>query len=203
MNDQPQVVVPQVVVPQGVVPDEHVLDETGHFHVHDAPIDLTHYSFEAWVAFGFFWLLAADIFYQFFTRYALNNSASWTEEIARYLLICVVFVALAASVRTNRHIHVDLFYRLMPKAVCRALSTLVDLVRIVFFAYVVVLTIQMMQRMGSYRMTIVDLPMNIVYGVCAFGFACATVRAVQIALIHWRQGYSVLERPESALEGSV
>src|SRR5438094_4571655 len=168
MNDQPQ-----VVVPQGVVPDEHVLDETGHFHVHDAPIDLTHYSFEAWVAFGFFWLLAADIFYQFFTRYALNNSASWTEEIARYLLICVVFVALAASVRTNRHIHVDLFYRLMPKAVCRALSTLVDLVRIVFFAYVVVLTIQMMQRMGSYRMTIVDLPMNIVYGVCAFGFACA------------------------------
>ena len=203
MNDQPQVVVPQVVVPQGVVPDEHVLDETGHFHVHDASIDLTHYSFEAWVAFGFFWLLAADIFYQFFTRYALNNSASWTEEIARYLLICVVFVALAASVRTNRHIHVDLFYRLMPKAVCRALSTLVDLVRIVFFAYVVVLTIQMMQRMGSYRMTIVDLPMNIVYGVCAFGFACATVRAVHIALIHWRQGYSVLERPESALEGSV
>ncbi len=198
MNDQSQ-----VVVPQGVVPDEQVIDASGHFHVHDAPIELKLYSFEAWVAFAFFWFLAADIFYQFFTRYALNNSASWTEEIARYLLICVVFVALAASVRTNRHIHVDLFYRLLPKAVCRVLSTCVDFVRIVFFAYVVVLTIQMMQRMGSYRMTIVDLPMNIVYGVCAFGFACATVRAVQIAVIHWRQGYSVLERPESALEGAV
>src|SRR5881396_1047427 len=130
---------------------EHVLNAEGHFDVHEEAVDISHYRFEDWTAFGIFWVLALVIFYQFFTRYALNNSASWTEEIARYLLICVVFVALAASVRTNRHIHVDLFYRLMPKAVCRALSTLVDLVRIVFFAYVVVLTIQMMQRMGSYR----------------------------------------------------
>ena len=45
--------------------------------------------------------------------------------------------------------------------------------------------------------------MNIVYGVCAFGFACATVRAVQIALIHWRQGYSILERPEVAIEAAI
>ena len=30
----------------------------------------------------------------------------------------------------------------------------------------------MMHKMGSYTMTIIDLPMNIVYGVCMFGFAC-------------------------------
>jgi TRAP-type transport system small permease protein len=180
--------------------EEHVLDKTGHFNIHDAPIDLAHYPFEAWVAFAVFWLLALDIFYQFFTRYALNDSAAWTEEIARYLLICVVFIALAWPVRSNRHIHVDFFYRLLPKAVCRAMSTLVDIIRIVFFAFAVVLTWQMMQKMGNYKMTIVDLPMNIVYGVCAFGFACSTFRSVQVAIEHWRQGYSVLERPETAIE---
>ncbi len=81
--------------------DEHVLDASGHFHVHDAPIDLSRYAFEAWIAFGFFWLLAVDIFYQFFTRYVMNDSAAWTEEIARYLLICTVFVAISAAVRSN------------------------------------------------------------------------------------------------------
>ena len=190
-------------LPRPIAADEHVLDETGHFNIHDAPIDLSHYSIEAWIAFGFFWLLALDIFYQFFTRYALNNSASWTEEIARYFLICVVFIAIAASVRTNRHIHVDFFYRLLPKPVCRAMSTLVDIVRVLFFAYAIVLTIEMMQKMGNYRMTIIDLPMNLVYGVCAFGFACAALRSLQVLVAHWRQGYSTLERPETLIEESV
>jgi TRAP-type C4-dicarboxylate transport system permease small subunit len=183
--------------------DEQLLDASGHMHVHDAPIDLSIYPFEAWIAFAFFWVLAADIFYQFFTRYALNNSAAWTEEIARYLLICVVFIAISASVRTNRHIHVDFFYKLLPAPVCRAMSTLVDLIRVAFFGYSVYLTWAMMQRMGNYKMTIIDLPMNTVYGVCLIGFAFAFVRSVQVLVIHWRQGWSVLERPETLLEGSL
>ena len=182
---------------------EHVLDESGHFHLHDAPIDLSRYHFEAWIAFGFFWVLAVDIFYQFFTRYALNDSAAWTEEIARYLLICTVFIAIAASVRTNRHIHVDFFYRYLPAWLCRGMAVFVDVVRIVFFAYAVVLTWQMMQKMGSYKMTIVDLPMNVVYGVCGVGFAFCAFRAVQVAIENWRRGYSVLERPEILMEEAV
>jgi TRAP-type C4-dicarboxylate transport system permease small subunit len=180
--------------------DEQLVDASGHFHLRDAPIDLSVYSFEAWIAFAFFWLLAADIFYQFFTRYALNSSASWTEEIARYLLICVVFIALAWAVRDNRHIHVDIFYRMLPASVCRVLATVVDLVRIAFFLYAVVLTVQMMQKMGNYRMTIVDWPMNSVYGVCAVGFAFAAIRSVQVAIVNWRRGWSILERPEAGLE---
>jgi len=189
--------------PASAAAEEQLLDASGHMHVHDAPIDLSAYPFEAWIAFAFFWVLASDIFYQFFTRYALNDSAAWTEEIARYLLICVVFIAIAASVRTNRHIHVDFFYRLLPPWACRALSTLVDVIRVAFFGYAVYLTWAMMQKMGNYRMTIVDLPMNSVYAVCLIGFAFACARAVQILVIHWRQGYSVLERPEVAMEGGV
>ena len=49
-------------------------------------------------------------------------------------------------------------------------------------------------------MTIVDLPMNVVYAACLFGFAVMLLRAVQVALIHYRRGYSVLERPETTME---
>ena len=180
-----------------------VLDEEGHFHVEDAPVELSHYLLEDWLSLGFFWLLGLCVFYQFFTRYVLNDSAAWTEEIARYLLICTVFVAIAAAVRRTRHIQVDFIYRMIPAGAGRALSTLVDVVRIVFFAIAVGLTIQMMLRMGNLKMTIVELPMNIIYGVCAFGFAAATVRSVQVALENWRRGFSLLERPEHAIEEHV
>src|SRR4051794_6280564 len=110
-----------------------VIDADGHFHATDEPIDLGGYPFEAWIAFALFWVLATVIFYQFFTRYALNDSAAWTEEIARYLLIATVWIALGAGVKLERHIHVDFFYRLMPKGMARVTSTIVDLVRIAFF----------------------------------------------------------------------
>ena len=186
--------------PVSATAEEHVLDESGHFHVTDAPIDLGHYTVEAWIAFAFFWLLALNVFYQFFTRYVLNDSASWTEEIARYLLICMVFVGIAAAVRTSRHIHVDFLYRLVPRTAGRVLATLVDVVKIVFFAFATVLTWQMMEKMVNYKMTIIDLPMNLVYGVCMFGFACAALRSVQVAVLNWRRGYGLLERPEAADE---
>ncbi|MEO8345895.1 MAG: TRAP transporter small permease [Betaproteobacteria bacterium] len=180
-----------------------VLDAEGHFHVEDAPIDLSPYLVEDWVSLAFFWLLGLDVFYQFFTRYALNDSAAWTEEIARYLLICTVFMGVSAAVRRTRHIHVDFLYRLIPAAAGRALSTLVDLGRIVFFAVAVGLTIQMMMRMTSLKMTIIDLPMNLVYGVCAIGFAAAVVRSVQVAIENWKRGFSLLERPEHAIEETI
>jgi len=182
---------------------EHVLDDEGHFHVEDAPIDLGGYLVEDWVSLAFFWLLGLNVFYQFFTRYVMNDSAAWTEEIARYLLICTVFVSISAIVRRTRHIHVDFMYRLIPPKAGRALSTLVDVMRIVFFALAVGLTIQMMMRMGNLQMTIIDLPMNIIYGVCAVGFAAATVRSVQVAVENWKRGFSLLERPEHAIEETI
>jgi TRAP-type transport system small permease protein len=186
---------PEIRSPQGQAPsEEHILDASGHVHLTDAPIDLRAYPLEAWVALAFFWILAFNVCYQFFTRYFLNDSAAWTEEIARYLLICTVFVGISAAVRDSRHIHVDFLYRLMPRSVGRFLSTLVDIVQLVFLSYSVLLTWQLMQRMGNYRMTIIDMPMNLVYGVCLVGFACSAARAAQVALQNWRRGYSVLDR---------
>ncbi|HEX4944965.1 MAG TPA: TRAP transporter small permease [Usitatibacteraceae bacterium] len=180
--------------------EEHILNEKGEFEIHDRPVDISHYRFEDWLSFAFFWVLALVIFYQFFTRYVMNDSASWTEEIARYLLICVAFVGAAVGVRRNNHIQVDFLYRYLPHAACRAMSTLVDVLRIAFLGYCVWLTYLLMGKIGSSRMSIVDLPMGLVYGVVLFGFALMTWRAIGTARASWRRGASVLERPEIADE---
>jgi TRAP-type transport system small permease protein len=177
-----------------------VIDASGEFHVVDEPIDISHYRFEDWLAFAIFWVLAIVIFYQFFTRYALNDSASWTEEIARYLLIATVFVGAAVNVRKNNHIQVDFFYRFMPKWLSRGMSSFVDVMRMLFLGYCVWLTYLLMQKIGMQRMAIIDWPIGILYGFVAFGFALMTYRAAGVALANWKRGASVLEQPELADE---
>ncbi len=177
-----------------------VMGDDGQFHATDEAVDLSHTTIEGWVSLAIFWMLGATVFYQFFTRYVLNNSASWTEEIARYLLIGTVFVGAAIGVAKNNHIQVDLLYRYLPKGAGRALSMVVDVLRIAFFGTMVVLTGQMMQRMDNYKMTIIDLPMNLLYGVCLFGFVMMTLRSIWVMRVHWQRGYSVLERPESSMD---
>ncbi len=178
----------------------HVMGEDGQFHAQDEAVDLSGTPAEAWVALGFFWLLGAVVFYQFFTRYVMNDSAAWTEEIARYLLIATVFTGATIGVIKNNHIQVDFFYRYMPRPMARGMATAVDILRIAFFAAAVVLTVLMMLKLGSNsRMTMIDLPMNWVYGVCLVGFAMMTFRSVLVARRHWQRGYTVLERPESEM----
>jgi len=176
--------------------DEKIIDAEGHFHVEDDAVDLSDTIVEGWAALAIFWALGLTVFYQFVTRYVLNDSAAWTEEVARYLLIGVVFVGVTIGVAKNMAIQVDFFYRYLPPAVGRWMSRLVDAMRIAFFAAAVVMTVQMMLKIGNQtRMTIVDAPMNIVYGVVLLGFVALTFRSIQVALRHWRRGWSVLERP--------
>ena len=177
-----------------------VMGDDGEFHATDDEVDLSHSPVEAWAALAFFWLLGITVFYQFFTRYVLNDSAAWTEEIARYLLIATVFVGAAIGVAKNNHIQVDFFYRFMPQKMGRFMGLLVDVMRIAFFGATVVLSWQMMQKLGSYKMTIVDLPMNIVYSVCMLGFAAMFLRSIWVLRVHWLRGYCVLEKPDSTME---
>ena len=184
--------------PERSIIDEmpHVLGEDGQFHAQDEAVDLSGTPWEAWVALGFFWVLGGVVVYQFVTRYVLNDSAAWTEEIARYLLIATVFTGATLGVIKNNHIQVDFFYRYMPRRMGRGMAIAVDILRIAFFAGAVVLTVMMMVRLGSNaRMTMVDLPMNWVYATALLGFAMMTLRAIGVARRHWQRGWTVLERP--------
>ena len=177
-----------------------IMGDDGEFHVQDEAVDLSGTSIEAWAALGIFWLLGATVFYQFFTRYVLNDSAAWTEEIARYLLIGVVFIGACIGVSKNNHIQVDFFFKFMPTRMARITSTLVDLLRVLFLIAFAVLTLMMMMRLSHARMTMIDLPMNLVYAFSLMGFTIMSWRAIQVAQRHWKRGYSVLERPETSFE---
>lgn len=158
-------------------------------------VDLGIYAFEDWVALVIFWVMALAVFLQFFTRYVLNDSYAWTEEIAAYCLIGVVFIGASMCVRLSRHIQVDLIYRYLPRVLARTLSTMIDLIRIAFFGYAVNLVWVYIQIIGDETMTTINFPKNYVYYAVLLGFVLMFARSLQVALQHLRQGYSILERP--------
>src|SRR5919205_599674 len=87
---------------------------------HDEEVVIEHHP-EDWLAFALFWSLAFIVFLQFFTRYVLNDSLAWTEEIARYGLMWVVFIGGAMVTRRNSHIAVVLLPNLLPAWTARIL----------------------------------------------------------------------------------
>jgi len=159
----------------------------------DIDIKFSDYGIEDYVVLIIFWVLSVVVFAQFFSRYVLNDSIAWTEEIARYLLIAVAFAGVSIGVRKNAHIHVEFFYRFLSRPIARVLSTLVDLVRTAFFIYATVLSYKIIGIMHTQHMTAVDVPMSVIYAVVLAGFAFASIRSILVAWRHWAQGYSVLD----------
>jgi TRAP-type C4-dicarboxylate transport system permease small subunit len=172
-------------------------EELAHTFEEQAPeVDLKGYAIEDWVTFSIFWLMTLAVFLQFFTRYVLNDSFAWTEEIATYCLVAIVFLGSAMCVRLDRHIHVDILFRFLPAGVTRAVATAVDVVRTVFFAYAAWLVWRFMSLIEGETMTTINLPKNLVYGAVCAGFVLMFLRSVQVSIQNWRRGYSMLERPE-------
>ena len=156
------------------------VEEMAHaFEDEAAPVDLSDYAVEDWVTMAIFWGMAACVFLQFFTRYALNNSLAWTEEIAANCLVVLVFLGSVMCVRMFRHIHVDLLHRVLPVRMRRPIELFVDILSIGFFAYITWLMWRYLEIVGSERMVTVDLPRGYVFYAVFAAFALMTVRAIQ------------------------
>ena len=165
------------------------------FHPEDDELSFRDLTPEGLVAFVVFWVLSGVVFLQFFSRYVLNDSIGWTEEIARYLLILVAFTGSVVAVQHNSHIFVEFFYRYLPDSVGRVLSTLVDLARIAFLVTASVITWKL-ARNTNQLMTSIEVSKAVIYYVVFVAFVAMSLRAVQVAWKHWRQGYSKLTRPD-------
>jgi TRAP-type C4-dicarboxylate transport system, small permease component len=156
------------------------VEEMAHAFEEDAgPVDLSPYAAEDWVNMAIFWGMALCVFLQFFTRYALNNSLAWTEEIAANCLVVIVFLGSVMCVRLARHISVDFLYQFISPKVRRVFELMVDLIVIGFFAYTTWLMWRYIGIVGKERMVTVNLPRGYVFYTVFAAFALMLVRSVQ------------------------
>jgi TRAP-type transport system small permease protein len=69
-------------------------------------------------------------------RYGFGQAVSWTEEVPRYLLIWVSFLAAAVCVLKREHVGFDLLFDALPPRPRRALAVFISLL-ILGFGWVV------------------------------------------------------------------
>jgi TRAP-type C4-dicarboxylate transport system permease small subunit len=175
-------------------PDQHLI------HVEDEEIVIEHHP-EDWIAFVLFWSLAFIVFLQFFTRYVLNDSLAWTEEIARYGLMWVTFIGGAVVTRKNSHIAVELLSNLMAAGPVRsALLAGIDIVKFGFLGLLAYFSVMIIERMHYQRMTVIDLPMSVVYGGVTLG--CFLMFGRQ-ALNLWRNARERWRIPQHTIDEGV
>jgi TRAP-type transport system small permease protein len=163
--------------------DEHLIV------AQDEEVAIEHHP-ENWIALAVFWALAFIVFLQFFSRYILNSSFAWTEEIARYGLMVLAFVGGAVVTRKKGQIAVELVSNLMKPGAARAtLLAVVDFVTLGFLALLAYFSVTIVERMQYQRMTVFDLPMSLVYGGVALGCFMMLARQILVVWSNMRNGW--------------
>lgn len=121
-----------------------------------------------------FALLVADVLWQVLARYVLNTSFSFTEELARFLLIWLSIIGAAYLNAERAHLSMDFLYTRMSAENRRKASIFAELVIFFFALFVMVVgganlvytTLYLNQLSGT-----MQIPLGYVYAVlpvCGF-----------------------------------
>jgi len=151
-------------------------------------VTLIKHSTASWLSHGVwdipvllvFAILFATVFLQFFTRYVLNDSLSWTEEAARYLLILLAFVGAIKCQLLDSHIRLEFIDQWLPRGVgaLKLLSLILTTGYFAFLGY----ALTVLARQTSFQ-SMVSLPFPKYYLYILIMIALAALVLVQIRQI--------------------
>jgi len=89
-----------------------------------------------WLAMALLGVLLVVVGLQIFSRYVLNHSLFWSEELARYLFVYLVFLGAAIMLRQKRHIQVSFFAKRLAPSLQVIVAIFVDLILLAFVVLV-------------------------------------------------------------------
>ncbi len=93
-----------------------------------------------------------NVLWQVFTRFIMNNPSSFTEELARYLLIWVGLLTAAYIVSLNQHLAIDLLQTKVSAVSRKSLELIVHALIFIFALFVLIV--------GGVRLVFITLELN-------------------------------------------
>ena len=143
--------------------------------------------------------MVAIVWFGVVSRYLVDLGATWTEELARYVMIWAALLAVSCGAYRREHIGLDFFsHRLAPRARL-VLTVSLDLLGIGFFLFLFVYGLGMASAgAGQYAMI---FGMTMVFPFASVPVAAGlTVFQITVTLLRNVGG---LEKPPSHYEPSV
>ncbi|MCI5080194.1 MAG: TRAP transporter small permease [Saprospiraceae bacterium] len=84
-------------------------------------------------------LMTLDVLWGVITRYAIGHQASWSEELARFLLIWIGTLGAAYASGQNMHLAIDLLMPKLPESAQKRLKVVIAMLIIAFVLAVMVI----------------------------------------------------------------
>ncbi len=112
-----------------------------------------------------------------FFRYALNDSLSWSDELALVLFVWATFLSIATAYRHRRHISIDHFVRKLSPALQARLAVLAEGLAGGYLVALLVSGIEAFEIVARAQMTALPLPQTVPYLAIPVGAV--------LMLIHW------------------
>lgn len=82
----------------------------------------------------FFVLMSASLTLQIFSRYFMDQSVFWAEELARYSMVWLVYLGVVVAASQRCHTRIDFFVNILPDAAYKAVKVLVNIACLLFLA---------------------------------------------------------------------
>ena len=77
-------------------------------------------------------ILVVTVLTGVFFRYIVRDSLSWTEELARYLMIWAALLAVSVGIKDKEHVGIQLLIKQFPPIITKLITLIVYIITIVF-----------------------------------------------------------------------
>lgn len=126
-------------------------------------------------------IMSIVIIFQVFMRYAMGASLSWSEELARYSFIWMVYIGTSYAVRCNRHLSVDAINLMFNEKGRFVVGLVSDLLFLAFAAVISLNGWSVVERVAKSGQSSasMELPMFVVYAAMPTGFTLLCFRLLQ------------------------
>ncbi len=118
---------------------------------------------------------------QVFMRYVMRDSLSWSEELARYIFVWLIYIGISYGAQIMKHIKIEAALLLFPVRARPYVELVGDLLFLGFSLFVVYSSwgIVEKQLMLGQTSPAIQMPMWMLYSAPTVGFALTAIRQVQ------------------------